>query len=166
MRTPHALLRFIAKALLNAVAGGIAGEVFDFMLEVLPDMARDVHDWWGVGRDEGERRAELEDLAQASHGDLRPCVARIVEEVAIGRPAAVKQGLTGYLLQVPATVRRSLRRPADPVGLTVPPTLRLRHAEDLLPFLPSRLPHFRPGNHPMPGAPRELVELLGAGAFG
>src|SRR5438105_2223296 len=43
METPKALLKFIAKAALNAVGGGILG---DLAVEVLPDLAQDVWAWW------------------------------------------------------------------------------------------------------------------------
>ena len=74
--------------------------------------------------------------------------------------------LATYLTQVPAAMRRSLRRDADPSGKTVPATLAIRRPDDLLPLLPSRLPRFKPGDRPLPGVDRELVELLGSGGFG
>jgi serine/threonine protein kinase len=67
---------------------------------------------------------------------------------------------------VPAAVRRTLRRPSDPAGRTVPAGLPLRRAEDLIPLLPDRTPRFQPGDRPLPGADWELVELLGVGGFG
>ena len=63
-------------------------------------------------------------------------------------------------------MRQSLRRPADPSGKTVPAGLALRRPEDLLPLLPQGLPRFKPGDRPLPGVDRELVELLGSGGFG
>ena len=62
--------------------------------------------------------------------------------------------------------RQSLRRPADPSGVTVPATLALRQAQDLLPLLPSRLPRFRPGDQPAGIGDWQLEELLGVGGFG
>src|SRR5262249_37431634 len=129
MRTPYALLRFLAGALLDAVGCGVAGHVFDFCVDVLPDIARDVYDCWQSGRDEAARRADLERIARTSGPELRACIDRIVVEVADDRPVAVRHALTSYLLQVPATVRRTLRRPADPAGVTVPPSLPLARPE-------------------------------------
>jgi serine/threonine protein kinase len=71
-----------------------------------------------------------------------------------------------YLAQAPAMARRSLRRPSDPTGRTVPPGLAPRRAEDLLGILPPRLPHFKAGDRPAGIGDWELVELLGIGGFG
>src|SRR5207244_11486737 len=71
-----------------------------------------------------------------------------------------------YLMEVPATIRHSLRRPEDPAGDTVPARLPLQRAEDLLTFLPARLPRFRSGDTPIPGVDWQLEELLGVGGFG
>src|SRR5262245_9481117 len=106
MQTPFVLLRHIGKALLNAVGGGALGEV---LVEVLPDLAKDVWDWWSRDRNAEQRRAELQALAQAAAPELAREVARAVQEVAAHQPPAVCQALTVYLLQTPAAVRQSLR---------------------------------------------------------
>lgn len=77
-----------------------------------------------------------------------------------------RQALTDYLRQIPAAVRRTLRRPSDPSGTTVPIGFRPATARELIPYLPDRLPRFRPGDRPLPGIDLELVELLGVGGFG
>jgi hypothetical protein len=46
-KTPFALLKFVAKAALNVAGFGVAG---DLAVEVLPDVARDVWEWWGKGK--------------------------------------------------------------------------------------------------------------------
>jgi formylglycine-generating enzyme required for sulfatase activity len=73
--------------------------------------------------------------------------------------------LASYLRQVPAAVRRALRRPGDPAGLTAPPELTLTQAEDLALLLPIRRPHFDPGAVPLEDAPWQLEELLGLNAL-
>src|SRR5439155_25185642 len=68
--------------------------------------------------------------------------------------------------QGPAAVRKTLRRPADPAGVTVPPNLHLQGPEALVPMLPTRLPRFRVGDRPSGIGDWELEELLGVGGFG
>ena len=122
-------------------------------------------DWKKQKADE-ERRAELQAVAQAAAQEIRGQVSEIVADLAAGESAQVRQALADYLIQVPAVVRQSFRRPADPIGLTVPAHLPLRKAEDLVPFLPTRLPRFHQGDRPTGIGDWELLELLGLGGFG
>jgi formylglycine-generating enzyme required for sulfatase activity/serine/threonine protein kinase len=163
METPKALLKFVAKAVLNAMGGGVLG---DFAIEVLPDVARDVWAWWGKGRSPARMRAEVEALAQAPPSQVRDLAAEIVLEVAGHEPTEVRDRLEAYLNQLPLSIRQSLRRPADPAGRSVPADLVFGRPEDLLSFLPADLPRFKPGDRPLAGVDWELVELLGSGGFG
>src|SRR5262249_8836221 len=81
------------------------------------------------------------------------------------KPPEVKEQLSIYLSLVPNAIRRSMRRPSDPGGVTVPPALSLASADDILPLLPAHMPRFKPGDRPLPGIDWEVVELLGAGGF-
>jgi serine/threonine protein kinase len=161
MHAPNALLKFVAKAMLNAVGGGV---VADLVLDVLPAVARDVWEWWGRGRTPEQQRDELQALAGASPPAVRQAVAEVIAEVAPNRPPGDR--LADYLGQVPAAVRQSLRRPSDPSGKTVPPNFTFGRPEDLLQFLPGRLPRFKPGDRPAGIGDWELMELLGVGGFG
>ncbi len=60
---------------------------------------------------------------------------------------------------------RSLRRPEDPSGRTVPVGLVLRRAQNLHKLLPERMPRFQPGAKPVPGTDLVIEELLGVGGF-
>jgi serine/threonine protein kinase len=162
MRTPWALLRFVAKAALNYVGFGVAG---DFAVEVLPDIAMDVWKWWAGGKKPEELKDEVEALTKAPAEAVKAEAEAVAAELAPGQPEK-QQALVAYLTQIPGTVRRSLRRPADPEGQTVPPGLLLEGPEDLLPFLPTRMPRFKAGDRPPGVGDWELVELLGAGGFG
>ncbi len=145
---------------LNLLAGGLP------VGEVMVEVAREAWGRWRQDGPEDERRKELGELAAAPPDEVRREVDRVVDEVAAGQPAEVRQALSLYLTQVPAAVHWSLRRPADPAGATVPAGLSLDRPEDLLPFLPPRLPRFRPGD-PVPGmGDWVLEELLGTGGFG
>ncbi len=163
MSVTLSLLGLVGKAILNAVGGGVAGEL---LCDVLPDVARNVWERWSKETSESQRRAEVQTLAQASDEEARRLVRQAVDEAAPGQPEEVKDRLVGYLLQVPGCIRQNLRRPADPTGTTVPAGLPLHRASDLLAFLPTRPPRFRPGDRPMHGVDLELVELLGVGGFG
>jgi len=163
MHTPLNLLKFIAKSLGNAVGGGIAG---DLIVEVLPGVAQDVWEWWRKDRTEQQRQAEIEAIAQAGTNEVREDAAKIVREVMPDKPAEVRQAVETYLTQIPDSLRRSLRRPSDRTGTTVPPNLLPRKADDLLRLLPSTLSRFKPGEHPLVGVDWELEALLGVGGFG
>jgi serine/threonine protein kinase len=119
--------------------------------------------WWTKRKEAKERRAELEALAQATAAEVRTAVKEVVAELAGDRPPAEQARLEAYLLAVPAQLRRTLRRPSDTSGRTVPPDLVLAREEDLVPLLPARAPRFTAGDRV---ADFELVELLGVGGFG
>src|SRR5438067_1353987 len=157
-------LRCVGKAAVKhgvrALAGLVpmGGELYDIASDALADYRRD-------GKDE-QLRAEIQALAQAGPAETKQAAEQVVREVAAGQSPKVQIALTSYLSQVPAAVRQSLRRPADPTGTTVPATLALNKPENLLPFLPARLPRFKPGDCPPGVGDWELVELLGVGGFG
>src|SRR5262249_23888382 len=151
----------VGKAALNAVGGGVAGDV---LCDVLPEVARKVCDWWGAGRSPAERKAEVEALAQAPPAEVHAAVEQAVAAVAADQPPEVRRQLSVYLSLVPAAVRASLRRPADPGGLhgAAPP----EGAAPGPPLPPCPLPRSRRGARPLAGIDWELEELLGAGGFG
>ncbi len=160
--TPFALMRFVAKAALNAAGFGVAGE----LVEVLPDVARDVWDWWGKNKKPGELQAEVKEVAQLTPAEARRQAEAVVAAEADGQPPAVRQALTAYLAQVPAAIRQSQRCPADPSGRTLLFGLSLAKADDVLNLLPARLPRYQPGDRPNGIGDWELEELLGIGGFG
>ncbi len=163
MHAPIAFFRFIAKAVIDVAAGGLP--VGDFIVDVLPEIGRDVWDAWAGPRTEAERRAEVEAVVLIPDSEAPSLAAEVVAEVAADQPEAVRQLVTGYLTMVPAAVRASLRRQSDPSGTTIPPDLVPRSADELIRLLPSRLPHFKPGDRP-PGLDWELERFLGVGGFG
>jgi serine/threonine protein kinase len=110
-------------------------------------------------------RAELEQIVQDARA-YRVQVDLLLGELGAGQPDKVLQAARIYLQQIPGQVQRSLRRPEDPSGRTVPATLTLRRAEDLQKLLPSRMPLFQPGANPVPGTDLVVEELLGVGGFG
>jgi tetratricopeptide (TPR) repeat protein len=163
MRSPIAFLRFIAKAVINAAAGGLP--VGDFLVDVMPEIGRDAWDAWSVSTTEDERRSEIEAVVLIPDSEAPLLAEKIAAEVAAGQPEAVRQLVIGYLTMVPAAARASLRRKSDPSGTTVSPDLVPRSAEELVRFLPTRLPRFKPGDRPS-GLDWELERFLGVGGFG
>jgi formylglycine-generating enzyme required for sulfatase activity len=161
MQTPLAFFKFITKAVLNAVGFGLAG---DFAVEVVPDVARDVWRRWAGGKPPEQLQAEVQAVAALSDAEARRQAEQAVTEEAADQPEAIQLKLITYLAGVPATIRRSQRRPADPDGRTVRSCLR--QPADLLPLLPVRLPRFAAGDRPAGIGDWELEELLGAGGFG
>ncbi len=163
MRTPVALLRFFGKALLNAVGLGLAGDIADFVFDVMPDVVRDLWDLWGPDGNPAQSHAELEALAKASPEEVRKAAAQVVDEIAADKPEPLRRALTTYLTQIPQAVRRSLRR-RTLNGL--PTTLRFKRPSDLMHLLPGHPARFRAGDRPLSQAGWVLDELLGAGGFG
>src|SRR5262245_15432317 len=163
MRFPFALVKVIGKGVLNALGGGVLG---DLIVEVLPDVAREVHGWWSKDSTPEQQREQVQALAQTPLEEVRRLVREAVAEIAADKPPEVRQSLETYLSLIPGAVRQSLRRPADPAGVSLPPQLELKDPDDVLALLPSRLPRFRPGDRPLAGIDWELVELLGSGGFG
>ena len=147
------------KFLLNAVSGGVLGEAVEVVEYAWEEWRRE------AGTEEA-RREGLQALAQASMQEARTQAVEVARQVAADQPEVVRQNLADYLAQVPAVVRKSLRRPSDPSGTTIPTGLVLRKADDLLAFLPRRMPRFKEGDFPFDSLDLELVELLGVGGFG
>jgi serine/threonine protein kinase len=144
------------KALAGLVPmGGVIYEVAEYACQRL----REAHQ-------EEQMRALVESAALASPAEVKAVAESVAQEVAGDQPEQVRQGLAAYLAAVPAAVRQSLRRPADPAGQSVPFTFALKRPEDLLQFLPRRPPRFAPGQRPPGLGDWELVELLGVGGFG
>jgi formylglycine-generating enzyme required for sulfatase activity len=163
MHTPVTLLTLIGKAVLDTSGGTLKDESF---VDVLPEVAQQVWAQWQREQSEAQRRAEVDGLVRAAPEGIAAAVAEVVAGLTVDRPPAISHALESYLSQVPVTVRHAFRRLSDPSGNSVPSGLPLDKAEDLLAFLPTRLPRFRPGDVPLPGVDWQLVELLGVGGFG
>src|SRR5947209_2648351 len=112
MRSSRAFLPCVGRAVGKVVSGDAAGKLPP---GALPGLARDVWAGWGRGRPEAELRAELQQVAQLSGAEAR-AQAALAAEAEPALPAHVRPTLLAYLAQVPASLRRSLRRPRDPSG--------------------------------------------------
>jgi serine/threonine protein kinase len=97
---------------------------------------------------------------------VRPAARQAIDEFAADLPAEQRRQLTDWLTQAPAVLRRSLKRPEDHSGRTLPGGFDTYGPADLARLLPSRPPRFKQGDRPLPGVDLELEELLGVGGFG
>jgi parallel beta-helix repeat protein len=156
------LFASVGQALCNKGLKALAGAVpFG---EALWDIAADAVAVLREKRQQEEIRLALQEAARATPEEVQQELAAVVPEL---HPAEeVQIQLTTYLSQLPALVRRSLRRPADPAGLTVPPGPVLTKPEQVLAILPARMPRYRAGERPAGIGNWELEELLGLGGFG
>lgn len=163
MNGSFSLFRFVCKAALNVVGFGVAG---DFVGDVLPDLAQSVYKWWVKDRDPSAVRDELAAVASVSDEEAKRLAARAVAEEAAFEPEQLQLVLASYLTQLPASVRQTQRRPADPSGRTIAANLTLRAPADVLALLPARPARFQKGQA-VPGmGDWQLAELLGIGGFG
>ncbi|MFO0925716.1 MAG: bifunctional serine/threonine-protein kinase/formylglycine-generating enzyme family protein [Gemmataceae bacterium] len=163
------------RLLFRCVGEALAARGLKCLLGVVPfgdrlfEIARDAHERYRQQCDLSEAVAQVEAVAQASHDEVRAEAKAVFAEVCAPLVPSWptrrwNERLVGYLEQVPAAVRASLRRPADPSGRSVPKGFSVKQPEDLLKLLPTRLPRFQPGQRPVGNW--QLEELLGVGGFG
>lgn len=143
----------------------------DLLLDCLPfgkflhDIARDALDDWKRRRDVQQRRQEIEALAQMPASKSLELTREAANGVA--NDSQEREALAAYLNQMPAKARRTLSRPGDWMGRTVPAVLPLDNPDDLVPFLPLRSSPLRPNQEVEYGGNSwKLLEPLGAGGFG
>src|SRR5437879_2274263 len=78
MGLPVALLKVIGKGVLNAVGGGIVGDV---LFDALPEVAREVYGWWRKDRTPAQQREEVQALVQARPAEVRAAAHEVVLEL-------------------------------------------------------------------------------------
>lgn len=130
------------------------------------DIAQDAIRLYREECDQGDLQKEVEEMVQADPEAVRQAARDTAREVLAGQPEEEVVQLENYLTQVPAVARKTLARPKDPSGCTVPALMDLTDPAQLMTLLPRRLPRFRPGE-PVPNASQwQLEQLLGSGGFG
>jgi len=166
----NGLMRYVGRACcqvgirgVGLAAGGVVGEI---AAEVLLSVAEKAWSSWKGEGDLSERIAALEALAKASPSEARAAAEAIAAEEVPDATPEERQALAQYLTQIPAQVRRTLRRPTDPTGTTATPNLVPKSAEELIPLLPTRPPRFQAGERVPGAADWVLEEPLGMGGFG
>jgi formylglycine-generating enzyme required for sulfatase activity len=153
--SPTTLLIAIARALLASRA-----------VQTDARFAADVWSAWSRETEEAGRRAGVEALARMKTGEIDTASTAIANGLPSQHTPEARTRVRKFLRQVPAAVRRSLRRLSDPPGQSLPARWNLTQADDLLPLLPARSPTFDIGQR-LPGIGNwELVELLEASTWG
>ncbi|NBO93821.1 MAG: hypothetical protein EBV06_16160, partial [Planctomycetia bacterium] len=120
-----------------------------------------------------EQRRQFEACIQANLTDIKTEAVAVFQEVRAAASPEVRtqldqpevaQNFVGYLTQVPASIRASQRRPADPTGRSLGKNFSIQKVDDLVRMFPVRAPRFQPGHTLSIGW--QLEELLGVGGFG
>src|SRR5690349_20230203 len=141
-------------SLLGSVASGLLEHGRDLLAgrlpepSVLAEIARHAGAVWKQGQEPAQAHAELGALAQASPEEVRQRVGEAVAGTAAGQPTDVREAIADYLLQVPATIQRSLGRPGESCRAASPSARTVREGPFLLSFLPAARPLFRSGTRP------------------
>jgi len=159
------------KALFRCICEAVCFKGLKGLLKEVPfgglifDIASDSYERFKDNLREEEQLEVIREAAQASPPEARQVAVEVVREdpACQALPRQAKIDLVSYLTQVPSTVRRTMKRPSDPAGKTVPASFTLKKPEQMLSLLPQRLPSFKAGDRI---GDWELEELLGAGGFG
>ncbi len=156
----------------RCVAAAVVEKGLPGLVEMIPggkfsyDVAEAAWKKYRERKKDADARAEVQQLAAATFDEARRAAVDAVREAVEGKAGVSdldKLTLEFYLTQIPATVRRTLKRSDAP---TVPATFSLNSADDFAELIPARPPRFAPGQ-PLPGKPGwVLVEPLGVGGFG
>jgi len=141
------------RSLLSAVPFGEA--LYDISTQTLEELRKE----------KASVADQITSAASASSDEVRQLAEQVAREIAPNNPAEQK-ALALYLSQVPNAIRRSLMRPSDPTGRTLPAGFQVNQPQQLLPFLPHRMPRYRAGDRWPGRTDWQLVELLGMGGFG
>lgn len=156
----QALLECIGQALCEKGRKALQGQ-WPFA-DILNDVAKAAFDHAQRKLPGPDFRQAISDAASVEGHEFERRVGELITEL-VQTHAVPKAGLADYLRAFPPTVRQILRRPSDPVGHSAPEKLAFYRAEDLLAYLPPRVPRFKPGEQP-PGLDNwTLKELRGLG---
>jgi formylglycine-generating enzyme required for sulfatase activity len=156
----------VANLFLKCLVKAVAKNGIELLCSFIPGgeklFAICVDTWQGYRQERAiaALRDDLGVLVRLTAEERQSEAADAVREAGLSEPPAAGQLLTEYAAVVPEMIRHTARRPADPGGTSIPENLPLSRPEDLLPFLPPRVPRFRVGARPIPGSGLELVEML------
>lgn len=157
----QALLECLGQALCDKGRRALEGR-WPFA-DVLPAVAKETLALMQRRLAASELPLALRDAAAVGVAEHEQRLEQALRTLSRSQPLPEGPALADYLRAVPATIRQVLRRPSDPEGLSIPETVQIYKAEDLLVYLPLRVPRFRPGDRPEALEGWRLVELRGLG---
>jgi WD40 repeat protein len=159
MSASETLLASISSALQDVLAQPIKEEV---RLPLCVSVALGAWTSWTRATTIEARRSDFQMLLQRDDGSLAEYIAKTTQMVG---DEALRARISAYLQCFRSSIRRTLVGPThDKIDSFA--GCSFRDAQELLPFLPSALPRFRPQQRPLPGAAWELEELMGVSEFG
>src|SRR5262249_49107882 len=124
MAALHHLFRCLGEAICNNGLKALAGLVP--LGGVLYDVAENACQRLRESQQDDQLNELVAAAALADPAKVQEEANAIAAQVAADQPPEIRDKLAVYLAQVPAAVRRSLRRPADPAGRSLPPLFSLR----------------------------------------
>ncbi len=163
MSAPYVLLHTIGQALLDTLDVSVMSDV---VVEATPEFAESIWRSWDARADYEQKCRELQALTRLSEDEVEDAADAIVQAMGLAPRGEQTEGIFAYLRLVPAAVRRQCRRPANPLGTSLPAGMPLYGSWDLLPLLPPRMPKFQPGDRPGDVGDWELRELIELSACG
>ncbi|MBX9585048.1 MAG: protein kinase [Gemmataceae bacterium] len=120
---------------------------------------------WRQGPAAEPIREPIAALVVAAPEEVHREAREVVLELAADQPAEVQDRLAGVLELLPYQARRTLARPDDRTGRTIPADWPLDRPEQLVPFLPPAAPLFAAGQT-VPGRSEWVLEgRAGVGGF-
>jgi formylglycine-generating enzyme required for sulfatase activity len=131
--------------------------------DVLPDVAKAALELMHKTIMADDIRVALAASASSSAWDYDDALRKVVDGLCKVQSVPFKDALIDYMTYFPASIRQVLRRPSDPEGQTAPDKIEFYKGEELLPFLPARIPRFRPSTQPAGLDRWELGSLRGLG---
>ncbi len=146
MPRAQALLDSLGRALCDKGRRALTGELR--FGDVLPDVAKATLEQARKQLSTDELRAAVGDIAALEPQAYADRLLKVVAGLERLQPVPFKEPLKDYLSCWPAMVRQALRRPSDPKGHLPPEGVQFYKPDDLLMFLPAKLPLFRAGTNP------------------
>ena len=161
MPRAQSLLECLGRALCDKGRRALTGELR--FGDVLPEVAKATLEQAHKQLSTDELRTALGDIAAQEPHAYAERLLKVIAGLERLQPVPYKEALKDYLSSWPAMARQVLRRPSDPKGHRPPEGVQFYKPDDLLMFLPARLPLFRAGVTPAHLEDWKLTSFRGIG---